>query len=327
MIYLNVIRHCFMASIFTLNYLLLIFNQPFFSSMTNQQKIIPYLWFARNAVEAANFYVSVFPDSKVNQVDKIPGTPSGDIETVSFELWGNPFIAMSAGNRFQFNDSISFYVYCGSATEIEQFYQVLMTGGSVVMPLDKYPWSSKYAWIKDRFGLSWQLDIDAINSSQKIVPSLLFVNDKMSKVRAASSFYRSVFKDTQVILEAPYDPSANLPAGTLLFTQFKLNGQLFNAMSSTLTHDFDFNEAISFMIYCDTQAEIDYYWDKLTLAGMEQPCGWLKDQFGVSWQVVPKVLDNMLATKDKVKLEKVMHALLEMKKINISNLLKAIEIN
>ena len=293
--------------------------------MSLHQKIVPCLWFNHNALEAANFYVSVFPNSKINNINTLRNTLTGDVGTISFELWGNQCMALNAESRFQFNEAISFYVYCGAEAVIEQFYQKLLEGGSILMPLGQYPWSSKYAWIKDRFGLNWQLDIDSINAEQKIVPSLLFANEKKLQVKAASSFYHSIFKDSRVIMEAHYDPSANLPSGTLLFTQFRLNGQIFNAMSSTLDLDFDFNEAFSFMVHCDTQAEIDDHWHQLSVDGSEQPCGWLKDQFGISWQVVPIFLEEILASKDQAIQEKVIQALLPMKKIEIKTLRKAIE--
>jgi len=286
-------------------------------------KIVPHLWFDREAVEAVNFYTSVFQNSSLLDHSVISGTPSGDVDIITFQLSGQKFMAINAGPTFKLNESISFFVYCGSEKEIDRLCESLSEGGSVIFPLAKYDWSPKYAWVKDKFGLSWQLDIEDINSPQKILPSLLFVNEKSAMVKQAIGYYKSVFPDTKVIMETPWHPEANKPDGSLLFAQFRLAGYLFNAMSSNQHHDYDFNEALSFMVYCDTQEEVDYFWIKLSEGGEEQPCGWVKDRFGVSWQVVPLGLDKMMATKDKEKLDRVTQVMLQMMKLDIKELEKA----
>jgi predicted 3-demethylubiquinone-9 3-methyltransferase (glyoxalase superfamily) len=255
----------------------------------------------------------------------ISGTPGGDVDIVTFELSGNSFMAINAGPMVKINPSISFYVYCGSDQEVGRLYNELSNGGMVLMPLDKYPWSGKYAWVQDKYGMNWQLDVDDINSQQKILPSQLFANEKFDKVREAIGFYTSVFPGSKIIMEAPYDKSANLPEGTLLFAQYKLGGYLLNTMSSTLSHDFDFNEAVSLMVYCETQDEIDYYWTMLSDEGEEQQCGWVKDKFGVSWQIVPTEMDKMMLTTDKVQLARVTEAMLKMIKFDLSELRKAFD--
>jgi predicted 3-demethylubiquinone-9 3-methyltransferase (glyoxalase superfamily) len=286
-------------------------------------KIIPHLWFDKEAVDAANFYVSLFPDSELSGITTIGGTPSGSVDIVTFSLSGAEFMAINAGPMFKINKAISFFVYCGSDSVIEDLYTKLTDGGSVLMPLGKYDWSSKYAWVEDKYGLSWQLDVDPVNSPQKIVPALLFNGAKSFRIKEAVNFYTSFFPDSKILLESLYDKSAGLPEGTLLFAQAKLSGYLFNMMSSTMDHGFDFNEAVSFMVYCDSQEEIDYYWEKLSSGGQEQPCGWVKDKFGVSWQVVPAEMDEMMATKDKEQLDRVTAAMLKMKKFDIEILRKA----
>jgi predicted 3-demethylubiquinone-9 3-methyltransferase (glyoxalase superfamily) len=191
------------------------------------------------------------------------------------------------------------------------------------MPLGKYDWSQSYAWVKDRFGVSWQLDVEDINDSQKIVPSLLFTNEKAAKLKEAVSYYSSLFPDSRVIMEWPWDDSSGMPDGSLLFAQFRLAGYIFNAMSSNIKHDFDFNEAISFMVYCDRQEEIDYYWGKLAEGGAEQACGWLKDRFGVSWQIVPEIMDDMMMNTDRDQLARITQAMFKMVKLDIRKLIDA----
>ena len=282
--------------------------------------------------EAVKFYMDVFDNSKILKITrynddsaKASGQKSGTAMTIAFQLEGQSFSALNGGPHFKINPSISFFIYCESENKIEKLYNRLADGGIVMMPLDKYDWSPKYAWVKDKFGLSWQLDVEKINSSQKILPAFLFANDKYDRVKEAVTFYTSVFPDSKIILEAPFDKSAGLFDDTLLFAQFKLSNYLFNAMSgSTMKHDFDFNEAFSLVVNCKDQEEVDYYWSKLTSdGGAESQCAWLKDKFGVSWQIVPARLIELLSDPNPVKAKKVMMAMLKMKKIIVADLEKA----
>jgi predicted 3-demethylubiquinone-9 3-methyltransferase (glyoxalase superfamily) len=249
----------------------------------------------------------------------------GSAFVVSFQLEGQNFTAMNAGPHFKLNESISLFAYCESDEKIEKVYKKLCEGGKILFPLDKYDWSPRYAWVVDKFGLSWQLDVEKINSSQKILPALLFVNEKAQRVKEAAAFYGSFFPNSKIMMESPYNKSTGLPEGTLLFAQFKISDYLFNAMSGgTIKHEFDFNEAFSFVVDCKDQEEVDYYWNKLTSDGGEESmCAWLKDKFGVSWQIVPKVLIEMLGDKNPLKAQKAMQAMLQMKKIIIKDLEKA----
>lgn len=296
------------------------------------QKITPCLWFDNQAEEAVKFCTSLFKNSNIGRISyydkesaKESGQPEGSVLTIEFELEGYNFLALNGGPAFKLNPSTSMFVYCDGDEVIEQLYNKLKEGGNIIMPLDKYEWSPRYAWIEDKYGLSWQLDLDSINSSQKIVPALLYVNEKFDKVKEAVLYYTSIFPDSKIMLESPFDKAMGLPDNTLLFAQYKLSDYLLNAMSgSTAIHDFDFNEAFSFIIECEDQKEIDYYWNKLSSeGGSESVCGWLKDKFGVSWQIVPKVLSEFLEDKDSAKSQRVMSAMLQMKKIIIADLEKA----
>ena len=121
------------------------------------QKIVPHLWYDKEAKEAALFYISLFDKSKLLNVTVIENTPSGDSEFVSFELAGQQFKAISAGPYFKFNPSISLMVACYSVEEVNTKWNALLEGGTELMPLGEYPFSKWYGWVQDRFGLSWQL--------------------------------------------------------------------------------------------------------------------------------------------------------------------------
>ena len=291
------------------------------------QKITPFLWFNDNAEEAVNFYTYIFENSKTGVITRYDeasaaasGRPKGSVMTAAFQLNGQDFVALNGGSHFKFSEAISFFVYCESDERTENIYNKLIDGGSVLMPLGKYDWSPKYAWVKDKFGLSWQITIERINSSQKILPSLLFVNEKFAQVKEAVNQYVKIFPDSKIIFEFPNPKIENIPGETLAFAQFSLARNLFNALSGQGQHNFDFNEAISFVVNCDNQDEIDHYWQKLSAVPQAEMCGWLKDKFGVSWQVVPATLNKYLSNKDGKKSQSVMKAMLQMKKINIAEL-------
>ena len=296
------------------------------------QIIVPHLWYDKEAKEAAEFYSSIFPDSKITGVTTIHNTPSGDSDIVSFELWGQKFMAISAGPFFKINPSISFIVNFDPSREkdarkkLNEVWNKLTEGGTVLMPLDKYPFSERFGWIQDKYGLSWQLILTNPEAEERpaIVPSLLFVGDKCGKAEEAIRFYLSVFKNSKQGLIARY-PKGMEPdkEGTIMSSDFMLENQWFAAMDSAHEHKFSFNEAISFMVYCDTQAEIDYYWEELSAVPEAEQCGWLKDQFGVSWQIAPSGMDEMMRKGTPEQLSRVTKAFLKMKKFDLLELQRA----
>ncbi len=302
--------------------------------MTTHHKITPHLWFDKEAVEAASFYTSLLPDSEVTNLTTLHDTPSGDCDIVSFTLAGQGFVAISAGPLFTFNPSISFMVNFDPAQDqaasasIDTVWAKLLDGGTVLMPLDNYPFSERYGWVQDKYGLSWQLILTNPEGEIRplIIPSLLFVGDVCGKAEEATDFYLSVFKDSARGALARY-PAGMEPdkAGTIMFTDFTLLDQWFIAMDSAQEHNFAFNEAISLIVKCDTQEEIDYYWEKLSAVSEAEQCGWCKDKFGVSWQITPAAMDEMMQSGTKEQIARVTQAFLPMKKFDIAALQSAFE--
>ncbi len=290
------------------------------------KKIIPHLWFDRQAKEASELYVSLFADSKVNNISTITGTPSGDCDIVSFTLSGQEFMSISAGPYFKFNPSISLFVVFDNEAEIDAVWNKLIDGGKALMPYQKYPWAFKYGWLNDKYGLSWQLSWSEYHKmEQKITPLLMFTNDKAGKTKEALAFYTSVFPNSKTETIVPYTKDDGDKEGYTKYSRFTLNGQGFMAMDSSLKHEFSFNEAISFIVNCNTQEEIDFYWGKLSAVPEAEQCGWLKDKYGVSWQIVPVAMQEMMASGDKEKIKRVTEAFLKMKKFNIAKLKSAFE--
>src|SRR5690606_18969399 len=200
----------------------------------------------------------------------------------------------------------------------------LSEGGKVMMPLQEYPFSKYYGWVEDRFGVSWQLILTNPEGEPRpfILPSLLYVSENCDQAEAAVDHYLSVFPESKRGTLARY-PAGMEPnrEGGIMFSDFTLNGQWFTAMDgSSKMHAFNFTEATSFMIICDTQEEIDYYWEKLSAVPESEQCGWLKDKFGVSWQVVPARMEEMMREGTSEQMKRVTEAFLAMKKFDIAAL-------
>jgi predicted 3-demethylubiquinone-9 3-methyltransferase (glyoxalase superfamily)/uncharacterized protein YndB with AHSA1/START domain len=285
-------------------------------SVRKVQKICPFLWFDNQAGEAMNFYTGIFHNSEI--IFTQPG-PDGKVFTGSFRLNGYEFMALNAGPMFSFSPAVSFFATCETEQETDRLWQLLSPGGRVLMELGKYPFSEKYGWLEDKFGISWQIML-LPGVSQTISPSLLFVGSQHAKAEEAVYFYTSLFPDSAVKEVERYTEDDQDKTGTIKYSSFTLQGQNFIAMDSGLDHNFNFTPAISFFVKCDTQEEIDEYWEKLSAGGQKQRCGWLQDQFGVSWQIIPPVLGEMLADPDREKSKRVMDAMLQMDKIIIKDL-------
>jgi predicted 3-demethylubiquinone-9 3-methyltransferase (glyoxalase superfamily) len=291
------------------------------------ERITPHLWFDTEALEAADFYCTTFSDSKVTNVTTLYDTPSGDTDIVSFELLGQPFMAISAGPLFMFTPAVSFLVSCTTREQVDGLWARLSEGGTALMPLDSYPFSERYGWTEDRYGLSWQLMLASEErGGQRITPTLMFLGEVCGKAEEAIKLYTSVFPNSGVgpILRYGLGEEPD-EEGTIKHASFALGGQEFAAMDSAREHNFGFNEAISFIVNCETQEEIDHYWDSLSAVPEAEQCGWLKDKFGLSWQVVPSAMDEMLRTGTKEQIARVTDAFLKMKKFDIGELRSAYE--
>ncbi len=303
------------------------------------QKIIPHLWFdneKKSVEKVVEFYKTVFKNVEIKNISRygkagqeIHKQKPGSVLTVNFSIENYEFVGLNGGDYFQLNPSVSFFVLCNAEKEIEDFWAKLKKNGKVLIPLDNYEWSPKYGWVEDKFGVNWQLMLEeSQNTKEKIVPSFFFTGNSHGRAEEAINFYTSVFKNSQIegILKYTKEDKNDYAFGTVKHGQFQLEGQTFMAMASGVENDFPFNEAISFIIDCQTQKEIDYYWNKLSTIPEAEQCGWLKDKFGISWQVVPSTLLNkMLQDPDNEKRERAIASFMQMKKFDIQQLKKDFE--
>lgn len=294
------------------------------------QKIVPNLWFDANAEEAVNFYVSLFPDARIGTKlyydaasAAASNMPAGSLLTIAFELAGIEFVGLNGGPMFSFTPANSFTIQCRTDDDVESLFAQLSSDGAVLMPLQEYPFSKKFGWVADRYGLSWQIILRDEPFSQMIVPSLLFVGEQFGKAEDAIKVYTTLFPDSSVDQIARYEAGDEDKVGAVKDAHFTLAGQLWRASESSLNHQFTFTEAVSYMVYCDSQDEIERYAAVLSAHPEAEQCGWVKDAFGVSWQLVPRMLEDMLADPDRVRAGRVMRAMLQMKRLDIAALQRA----
>ena len=154
---------------------------------------------------------------------------------------------------------------------------------------------------------------------QKITPNLWFDTE----AEEAATFYVSMFKDSKILGISHYGEAGPRPAGTVMTVEFELQGQHFTALNGG--PEFTFDEAVSFLVNCDSQEEVDHFWEGLSEGGSEGPCGWLKDKYGLSWQIIPTVLNELIGDPDAEKAQRAMAAMLQMGKIDIDALKRAAE--
>lgn len=277
--------------------------------MKRNEKITPCLWYNGDAEEAAALYCSGFDGAKV---------VARSAFVIELSMSGQSITLLNGGPKYQPNPSISFFYVCETEKELERIWDALKKGGTVLMALGKYPWSEKYGWVSDKFGVSWQLALGKVNEvGQKITPCLLFTGKQFGRAEEALNYYSSIFKNSKTDGILYEEKNKKI----VQHAQFALLGQKFMVMDSVEEHKFTFSEGVSLTIHCETQEEIDYYWQKLTESGEESMCGWLKDKFGVSWQVIPTILEKIMS--DPVKAGKAAKAFMAMRKLDIEQIVQA----
>jgi len=276
--------------------------------------IYPCLIIKGKTAEAAEFYLKTFGQGKTVNASSL---------VVQIELSGQRFMILNDGPSTKPNSSISFMVLSKDLNEVEQYWNTLTEGGQIFMPLDSYDWSEKYGWVQDKYGVSWQImKINEDEKAQKFNPTFMFTGAQAGQTKEAIEFYTSLFPNSKVEGILEYAESDNEKPGLVKHAQFMINDYVMMAMDSSMDHGVQFNDAISFVVECETQNQIDNYWAKLTASGgQEVACGWLTDKFGVSWQIIPKGLLKLVTNPERS--ERVMNAVMQMKKLIIADLEKA----
>lgn len=279
------------------------------------QKIVPFLWFDGNAEEGAALYTEVFEGAEAVVTSRYPTEGLPDFQR---GLEGRPVVVdvvidgfriglINAGNNYRPGIASSFLVnmdplfFNGDAdaaiTRLDAMWALLADGGEVRMPLGAYPFSARYGWVEDRYGVNWQLMLTDPAGEPRpfIIPSLMFSGAAQNRASEAMEFYTELFNDSRQGFISPYPaPTGPAPEGAVQFAEFQLEGQRFTAMDSGVPVDETFTPGVSWSVSCADQAEIDRLWDALSAVPEAEQCGWLVDKFGFSWQIVPANTDELL---------------------------------
>ncbi len=277
--------------------------------------VFPCIWCNQNAREMAEYYADRFQSATITHDDPV---------VVTLDMGGQQFMLLNGGDLFKPNPSISMMVSV-SEEEVERLWHALIDEGQSLMELGSYPWSPKYGWVQDKFGVSWQLyGAEEEKVTQKFTPTLMFTGAQNGRAEEAIHLYTGLFPDSDVTGILKYAEGDGDTPGNVMHAQFRINGYTLMCMDSTGPHAFGFTEGMSLVVLCRDQQEVDRYWDELTAdGGQESMCGWLKDKFGLSWQIVPEQFIEIFMKGDKEKLDRLNTALMKMKKMDIATLLAA----
>jgi len=228
-------------------------------------------------------------------------------------------LLLDGGDKFSPNPSISIFIKMTDKAALQKAWDKLTEGAKVMMPLQAWPWSPMYGWVKDRFNVSWQLFWEEKAEEDFVLsPCLMYVGDNAGKTKDAMDFYCSMFKPSVINGVTYYGEGGGDVASYINHAEFTLGNNLLMAMDSSHMHGFDFSEGISLVVPCKNQEEIDHYWASLTNGGAESICGWLKDRYGVSWQIVSANIGILMSDQEKA--PKIFERILKMKKIIVADL-------
>ncbi|MFB7249235.1 VOC family protein [Microbacterium sp. NPDC056234] len=278
------------------------------------QKIVPNLWFNRDADEAGGFYSEVLPRTSARvsarYPDDVPDWQSefaGDTLVLDLDVDGYQIALINAGDEFRPNPSISFMLNFdplafdddadAARRALDETWKGLSSEGRVLMDLGEYPFSRRYGWVEDRFGVSWQLILTDPEGGPRpfVIPQVMFSGPVQGKAQEAAEFYVSLFEEASLGFIAEYpEPTGPAAAGDVMFGEFQLAGQPFAMMDSAVAQDFAFDCGVSLEVRCADQTEIDRLWEALSAVPEAEQCGWLADRYGVSWQIVPENMGELM---------------------------------
>lgn len=279
------------------------------------QKIVPNIWFDKNADEAGDFYAGLLPHTTAAVAATYPETVAdwqaefaGKTLTVDLDVDGYRLTLINAGPEFRPNPSVSFMLDFdptrfgddrdAARESLDAVWAGLSDGGRVRMELDEYSFSPRYGWVEDRYGVNWQLVLANPEGDTRpfLIPHLSFTRDVDGKAREAADFYTSLFPDSEVGYIALHSSQAvHARPGTVMFGEFRLADQWFSMMDAGPDHDFAFDSGVSLEVRVADQEELDRYWDALTTDPEAEVCGWLVDRYGLSWQIVPENMGELMA--------------------------------
>lgn len=278
-----------------------------------KEKITPCIWFNGGAGDAGKLYCAAFKSARITSQSPF---------VTGIEVAGQSFTLLDGGPQYKPNASISFYVGCESKDEFDQAWKALTASGRVVAAPSQTSWSERYGYVIDAYDVSWQLGVQrAGDVQQKITPYLMFTGNEYGHAEEAMNLYATVFNASMPEGIIRYgDQDAPDTPGYVRHAELEFKNRRF--MFADIASDVvPFTEGVSLTIHCENQEEVDYYWYKLVEGGKESRCGWLKDRFGVSWQIVPTILTKLMS--DPAKAGKAAKAFMTMRKLDIEQIVQA----
>lgn len=295
------------------------------------QKIVPNLWFQGNAAEGIEFYEHALPNTHTVATSNYPTEGlldfqkdfAGDILTAEVEIDGYRVCLINAGQEFFPNPSVSFLLNFDPSRDanardtLRGVWERLSSGGTVLMPLGEYTFSNLYGWIQDRYGVSWQLMLTNPEGDPRpfVTPMLMFGGQAQNRAKEALDYYIGTFGNAAIGNVVPYaDQVGPAHPGAVMYSDFTLEGEWLAAMDSGVEQPFSFTPGVSLMVNCAGQGEIDRLWEALSAVPEAEQCGWCTDQFGVSWQICPADMEELM------KAPGAFERMLAMKKLNIAEL-------
>lgn len=294
-----------------------------------RQRIVPNLWFDGRVEEAISFYMSTFPGSTVLRTthfaeasQEMHDNTPGEIQSVEFQVEGLRFIILNGGSLYKMTPSVSFIVYRTDAGQVDALAAQLADGGTVLVPVGDRPEGERYAWVQDKFGVSWQIML--ADEPHDATIALLFSGEHTGRAEEALHYYNDTFPGSKIKLLDHY-PAGMEPEreGSLRLGQITIDEHRLSVMDSAQAHEFRPSLGISLVVECNDQLEIDHYWERLSAVPEVEQCGWCQDKFGVYWQVAPIELGDMLSVGSPEQVEAVTTAFMTMKKFNIAALRRA----
>lgn len=269
--------------------------------------ITPCFWFESDSAGAAALYLQAFDGGRI-----IETTPMSTV----WELYGRRLMGINGGPRYRPNGALSLFVQRSTEAEVRSAFELLARDGTVHMPLSVKEWSPLYGWVEDRYGVHWQIAQGRVDAADfTVMPALTFFGARAGRALEALELYTGIFSSSSV------DERHVGEDGRLMFAVAHLAGQTLAFMDGPESQEIPFSEGASLSVACETQEEIDYFWDALVKGGQESRCGWLVDRFGVSWQVVPSILGELMSNPARA--QRVVAAFMPMNKLDLETLLNA----
>ncbi len=292
------------------------------------QRIVPNIWCQGNANDVGSYYAATLPDTSMEVVASYPTENLPDFQR---DLAGQPLVVdvtvggyrirlINAGGEYRPTPAISFILSMDPSAHggedetraaMGRMWDALADGGEVRMPLDAYPHSALYGWVEDRYGVNWQLMLadPAGDPRPLVIPQFLFTGAAV-QAQQAIELYTGLLPDSAPGMAVPLPGDG----GGVMFAEFTLAGQWFSAMDGGTIHDFTFSPGLSLEVDCTDQNQIDTLWEALSAVPEAEQCGWLVDRFGVSWQIVPENMGELVQQPGAYQ------RMLAMKKIIIADL-------